>query len=352
METQRAASKSEQVLETLRKAIREGTLPAGSRMESIRSLAEQFSVSTKTVVSAIEKLSAENLIRREHGRGIFIRNRQEKALHEIVLAGIHSKHIRGRYFDFLCRLAQPPNRRPDFNFTIRSLGSAADNRKNFEFELRKQIEFMNADCILISAPSLEKNEIRSCLKLPVPVIFLGDFRAGLYPAEDFSQVTGDNMKAGSDALHKLFSQTGAHQMIVFSGSREHYYNRYLLEGVEEAGKKLDVKIHHVEFPKGFGSRFAPEEQNRILREHFARLLNSSMMDHPILDLGVGELIDRGFSLIRHPGVVYSAEPAAGGCFNFFQTINRQIDTLIENASAHKKFCIEMDTVLKKRRTGF
>ena len=71
-----------------------------------------------------------------------------------------------------------------------------------------------------------------------------------------------------------------------------------------------------------------------------------------LDLGVGELIDRGFSLIRHPGIVYSAEPSASGCFNFFLTINRQIDALIKNATDHKKFCIEMDTVLKKRRTGF
>jgi len=352
METQPVLSKSRQVLESLRKAIREGALPPGSRMESIRDLSARFSVSTKTITSALEELSAENLIRREHGRGIFIRNRQEKSLHEIVLAGIHSNHIRGRYFDFLCRLAQPPNRRPDFNFTIRSLGTTADNRKNFELDLRKQIEYMNADCILISAPSLEKNEIRICMKLPVPVIFLGDFRAGLYPAQDFSQVTGDNVKTGSDAIHKLYSQTGANQIIAFSGSMEHYFNHYLMEGVMDAAKKIGIKIHHIEFPKGFGSRCEPEEQNRILRAHFARLLNASMMDFPILDLGVGELIDRGFSLIRHPGVVYSAEPSASGCFNFFQTINRQIDTLIENAADHKKFCIEMDTVLKKRRTGF
>ena len=96
METQPAVSKSRQVLEALRKAIREGILPPGSRMESIRDLAAQFSVSTKTIISALEILSAENLIRREHGRGIFIRNREEKALHEVVLAGIHSNHIRGR----------------------------------------------------------------------------------------------------------------------------------------------------------------------------------------------------------------------------------------------------------------
>ena len=108
----------------------------------------------------------------------------------------------------------------------------------------------------------------------------------------------------------------------------------------------------MEFPKGFGSHYEPEEQNKFLRAHFARLLNSGMMDFPILDLGVGELIDRGFSLIRHPGVVYSAEPSASGCFNFFLTINRQIDALIKNAADHKKFCIEMDTVLRKRRTGF
>jgi len=352
METFMALSKSGQVLESLRKAIREERLPPGCRLESVRTLAEQFSVSTKTVVSALDVLSSENLIRREHGRGIFVRGKGEKQIHEIVLAGFHSNHIRGRYFDFLCRLAQPPNRRADFNFTIRSLGIFPENRKNFELEMRKQIEYMNADCILINATSLGKNEIRTCMKLPVPVIFLGDFRAGLYPATDFSQVAGDNLKSGSDAVRKLFSVTNARQIIAFSGSREHYYNRYICEGVMAAGEQLGIQIHLVEFPKGFGSHFQPEEQNRILRSHLARLLNSSLLDYPLLDLGVGELLDRGFSLIRHPGILYSAEPSENGCFNFFQTINRQIDTLIKNATAHKKFCIEMDTVLKKRRTGF
>ena len=184
-----ALSKNEQVLDALRQAIKEGNLPAGTRLSSVRQLAEEFSVSTKTVVRALEVLAAENLIRREQGRGVFVSGRNGKERFEIALAGFYSNQIRGRYFDFLCRIAQPPNRRPDFNFTIRSLGTAPENRVHFEIELRRLVEQWNVDCLLFHAPSLGKEELRVCMKLSVPVIFLGDFRGGLYPGMDFSQVT-------------------------------------------------------------------------------------------------------------------------------------------------------------------
>lgn len=347
-----ALSKSGQVLETLRKAIKEETMPAGTRLNSIRKLAEEFSVSTKTVIQALDVLAAENLIRREHGRGVFVAGKTEKRIFEIVLAGFYSSHIRGRYFDFLCRLAQPPNRRPDFNFTIRSFGSVAENHRNFEIEVKKLIEYLNADCLLFNAPSLGKEELRICMKLSVPVIFLGDFHGGLYPGMDFSQITGDNVRFGMSAVKKMYALTGQHELVVFTGSQEHYFNRYACDGVFTAAEQLGIRIHLLEFPRGFTSGFSLEEQNHFLKNELEKLNYSGVLDYPLLDLGAGEALDHGFSMLHHPCVIHSAEPSENGCFNFFQTINRQIERLLKNSTAHKKFCIEMDTVLKKRRTGF
>lgn len=347
-----ALSKNEQVLDALRQAIKEGNLPAGTRLSSVRQLAEEFSVSTKTVVRALEVLAAENLIRREQGRGVFVSGRNGKERFEIALAGFYSNQIRGRYFDFLCRIAQPPNRRPDFNFTIRSLGTAPENRVHFEIELRRLVEQWNVDCLLFHAPSLGKEELRVCMKLSVPVIFLGDFCGGLYPGMDFSQVTGDNVRFGMAAVRKMYSLTGQHELVVFSGSQEHYFNRYACDGVFAAAERLGIRIHLLEFPRGFTSRYSLEEQNDFLRRELEKRKSEGILENPLLDLGVGEPLDRGFSMLGHPCVIHSAEPAENGCFNFFQTINRQIERLLKNSTAHKKFCIEMDTVLKKRRSGF
>ena len=345
-------SKNEQVLEALRSAVKEGNLPPGTRLSSVRKLAEEFSVSTKTVVRALEVLAAENLIRREQGRGIFVSGRSGKEVFEVALTGFYSNLTRGRGFDFLCRIALPPNRRPDFNFTIRSLGTAGENRRNFEIEMRRLAESLNLDCLLFHAPSLGEEELRICMKLPLPVIFLGDFRVGVYRGVDFSQVTGDNVRFGMAAVRKMYSLTGQHELVVFSGSQEHYFNRYACDGVFAAAERLGIRIHLLEFPRGFTSRFSIEEQNAFLKSELQKMNYSGVLENPLLDLGVGEPLDRGFSMLGHPCVIHSAEPAENGCFNFFQTVNRQIERLLKNSTAHKKFCIEMDTVLKKRRSGF
>ena len=119
-----------------------------------------------------------------------------------------------------------------------------------------------------------------------------------------------------------------------------------------AAERLGIRIHLLEFPRGFSSRFSLEEQNEFLKRELEKRKYSGVLENPLLDLGVGEPLDRGFSLLGHPCVIHSAEPAENGCFNFFQTVNRQMERLLKNSSAHKKYCIEMDTVLKKRRSGF
>jgi DNA-binding GntR family transcriptional regulator len=57
----------------LERAIREGRLPAGSRLPSTRAAAELFGVSRNTVVTAYEALAADDLIESVTGSGTRVR---------------------------------------------------------------------------------------------------------------------------------------------------------------------------------------------------------------------------------------------------------------------------------------
>lgn len=61
------------VADSLRKRMQEGTLTPGMKLPAFRTIADEFDVSTMTVVKAIEMLDRENLIYRMHGVGAFVR---------------------------------------------------------------------------------------------------------------------------------------------------------------------------------------------------------------------------------------------------------------------------------------
>lgn len=61
-----------EIMEYLRRQIREGRLQPGDRIPSERELAERFGASRMTVRHALDQLAWEGVIRREQGRGSFV----------------------------------------------------------------------------------------------------------------------------------------------------------------------------------------------------------------------------------------------------------------------------------------
>ena len=57
----------------LRQKIADGTYPAGSRLPSIRAMAEHYGVSHGTVDKAVRSLAREGLLQTERGYGCFVR---------------------------------------------------------------------------------------------------------------------------------------------------------------------------------------------------------------------------------------------------------------------------------------
>lgn len=67
-----AGGVTSKVEQAIREQIASGELPAGGRLPSERTLATDLSVGRTTIRLVLTKLSAEGLIRAEHGRGYFV----------------------------------------------------------------------------------------------------------------------------------------------------------------------------------------------------------------------------------------------------------------------------------------
>lgn len=67
---------SQHIADELREAIADGVYPPGTKLPSQRVLAERFHVVRNTVDAALEILSQEGLVTKEHGRGSFVREKK------------------------------------------------------------------------------------------------------------------------------------------------------------------------------------------------------------------------------------------------------------------------------------
>jgi len=72
--------KVQQIAEAWARVIEAGELPAGSRLPPVRELTAQLGVSKFTVIEALDRLRARNLITSSQGRGHFVANRHAPKL--------------------------------------------------------------------------------------------------------------------------------------------------------------------------------------------------------------------------------------------------------------------------------
>ena len=61
-----------QIVETLKFLIARGELVEGQKLPSIRELAKQLKINSRTVVKAYEQLDQAGLVVMQHGRGVFV----------------------------------------------------------------------------------------------------------------------------------------------------------------------------------------------------------------------------------------------------------------------------------------
>lgn len=70
-------AKHQQIYESLRAAIKDGTYPPGFRLRSLRELAKLHNVSTQPVRTAFEMLREDGLVYQVQGDGTYVMKKQE-----------------------------------------------------------------------------------------------------------------------------------------------------------------------------------------------------------------------------------------------------------------------------------
>jgi Bacterial regulatory proteins, gntR family len=347
MELFTVLSKKEQVAEAIRNKIISGNIPPGTRLGKVRELAGMFSVSTKIIIDAFDILEAEKLISRNSGRGVFVRRSHSKDTMEVCLLGYMSSTRGDTYFLNLSRIAYPPFLHKNFSFITRTIPFVAVHDDNhLDHELKKLEQHLHVDCFLINAPPLNKRQIKMCLQLKTPVIFIGDFVGGLYPEVPFNQITGDNYWAGASSVQQLVDRQACKELTLYSGSMDHYFYRRFYEGVLQTGEKLGVKIHLIEIPKGTSS--LPEaKRNKCYLGKISSAIDKGYLECPGINAGTdNDTLQTAFAACGKNPDIYHGEFCGKSFEKFFDVIYDRIKVVVAEPDNYKKFRLKTDVELQ------
>jgi Bacterial regulatory proteins, gntR family len=336
-------SKKEQLAEAIKARIVSGKVTAGTKLSSVRDLAGKFKVSTKIVISALDLLEDERLIKREPGRGVFVRSYSANTNIEVCLLAWNVNLDSDPYFNDLARMSYPPYLQEGFNFTVRTVPFSRNaTTSHFAQELQKFDKMCHADCLVINAPNLNAAKIKTCLKIKTPVIFVGDFSHGLDPDIPFNQITGDNTALGENHVRKLAKQEKITEFVLYSPSLEHYFCQKFHEGVSNAAKALNVKMHLIETPKGFSS-LDIQKQNKIFLQKTQEIGVSNLCDIPAINGGTpNNFLKEQIKLNAACRNIFYHENSENYVNKFYNTIFKEIKRIAKNPNKTKKIILKED----------
>ena len=343
-------SRKEQIIQQLKDQMASGRIPAGSKLLSVRKLAEIFDVSTRIVVDAFDVLESEHLITREPGRGVFANKSIHRATIDACLFAYQVRPQRDLYFANLVRMTQPPFLHEGFSFIIRMIPENQNvTHQHFIQELTKIDKYMDVDCLLMNVPFLNKQQITDCMNLKTPVIFIGDFSAGLYPELPYNQIAGDNIWLGKSTISQMIKLEPCREMVFYSGSMEHYFNRQFYDGALNEAKKHDVKLHLIEFPKGISSSISESEQWVIFQNKVKMVADQGWDKYPAFFSGgiASELLLKAFNLYDIDAPLYDSQECEKSFEQFFEAIYKQIETVVNEPECFKKIRFKSKVIVEQ-----
>lgn len=216
----------------LTEAIREGELPAGSKLPSTKDIGELVNVSLITAHKALEGLVNAGLLRREVGRGTFVR----EDVHEAMTSGQHvgvglildpqvnlNDFYHSSILDALRRAARDvPD---DVQFYIQG-----------DFRVPPHRRGAKAGVICIH-PSTELFEQVERLAERVPTVVLG----GSFPRGKLTCVDCDN-KSGAEATIRHLHELGHRRFLLICGPTNLSNSRDRADGARLALEKMGVTL--------------------------------------------------------------------------------------------------------------
>ncbi|MBE6374525.1 MAG: winged helix-turn-helix transcriptional regulator [Lentisphaerae bacterium] len=186
-----SGSLSGMVASKIEKDILSGRLASGSFLKSSREMAAIYEVSKTVIGDAIEILAQKNLILRLPRKGFIVKGKaQQEGMIDVLLFAMDREPGKSAFVREMLRLPQTPGTDARINFTIRLACSQSEHSNaRLEEELLRLEKFGYPDCVIIIPIGFTRREMEMCLKLPYPVIFLGEFDdRGSYPDLKYRQV--------------------------------------------------------------------------------------------------------------------------------------------------------------------
>jgi DNA-binding transcriptional regulator YhcF (GntR family) len=198
-----APPKSQQVADVIREQIKSGKIKPGQRLESVRVLAEKFSVGRQVVLSAFDILASEGLVFSHVGRGTFAAGK--------TAGVVSSKNYRIGFFINQSRVESFCNRNLFLGASEKSgeAGVTMLLAPDDEFELALWTQRKQLDALLVSG-RVNPVFIKTLKKLGIPFVILGDYYlpSGLNVIETCDDnVIGEAMRLAWDKFR--FKSVGA-----------------------------------------------------------------------------------------------------------------------------------------------
>ncbi len=288
----------QQISEDLRKQIRSGALPTGTRLPPIRQLTTLYGVSIITINKALASLVSEGLVDSHVGRGTFV-----SPLPESLKPRVIGFILRDLSSPFFTRVAEGAQKRAEAEgFEIFVTSSAGQTSREDAHIAR--FSSMGADALIVASLRPNAPVMRRLRQSDIPVVMVSHTEA-----EDVPFVGTDPRQAAALAVEHLAS-LGHRRLGFVNGWPGRPSGEQLREGFLDALQRLGLK-HEPEFEWNY-PHAGSGERHQYRSGYAVGQLVAEAEDRPegvlvFNDLGamgfIDALLDRGVSVPDEVAVV-------------------------------------------------
>lgn len=224
--------------------IRSGEFKSGQKLPGVRKLAEQYSVSSQVIQSAVKVLMERGILATMPRVGVFVK--PEAQIHGRKNMAILTHYLGNVENDYLSNLlglgcsslwAEFKQRR----YTLPSFANSSHSKEVINYELQN-IAKDAPDVLLVDLPRLEREALELFTDLPFPVVFIGDLHIAEQDgvANQITEDTADRARAYVDTVDKL----GAGSLLLVGGGVHNYFCRVMYETSREQARNLGIDYRH------------------------------------------------------------------------------------------------------------
>lgn len=215
MNLQTEKAKSQQIAETLEKEILRGSLNPGARIQSVRALADRFTVSIKVIQTVFDILEQKELIERRHGSGTFVKEIKMMQKERIAFLFLTSRSIEESYHFQVFRGISNEMQKHGFSVDLTMEYDPAELKKNYTG--------------VIFSSTIDHATIKNVMKSKLPCIVYGN----VANIEGLCEVNPDYFKGSVMAVDYLHSCNFKDIIFIKAAKEYNMRNQVCFEGYKK-----------------------------------------------------------------------------------------------------------------------